>query len=108
MNNLRRARAAGALLVALAALGGCAMGGKCSDPSCALDAELTASVKSAIFADASMRAPNFIYVQTINGVVYLTGTVATGLQREQAESYARGVKGVGEVVNSITVANMGR
>lgn len=108
MNNLRRARAVGVLLLALAALGGCAGMGKCNDPACAHDAELTASVKSAIFADSSMRAPNSITVQTINGVVYLYGTVATGLQREQAESYARGVKGVGEVVNSITVENVGR
>jgi osmotically-inducible protein OsmY len=108
MNALRRARAAGALLV-LAALAGCAsLGGKCDDPKCAQDADITARVKSAVFADASLRAPNFVYVQTRGGVVYLTGTVATDLQREQAESYARGVKGVEEVVNSITVLSNSR
>jgi|SRR5215469_7388322 len=109
MNSLRHARAAGALLLILAALGGCAsMGGKCNDPKCAQDADITARVKSAVFADASLRAPNLVYVQTRNGVVYLTGTVATDLQREQAESYARGVQGVEEVINSISVQNVAR
>lgn len=109
MNKLRRARAAGALLLVLAALGGCAsLGGKCNDPSCAHDADITARVKSAMYADAAMRPPNLIYVSTRDGTVYLTGTVATDLQREQAESYARGVQGVQEVVNSIGVQNVGR
>jgi osmotically-inducible protein OsmY len=109
MSKLRCTRAAGALLLTLAALGGCAsLGGKCDDPKCAQDADVTARVKSAVFADASLRAPNFVYVQTRGGVVYLTGTVATDLQREQAESYARGVKGVEEVVNSITVQSNSR
>jgi len=45
-----------------------------------------------------------IGVQTINGIVYLTGTVATGLQRADAESVASEVPGVDKVVNSIAIA----
>jgi osmotically-inducible protein OsmY len=40
--------------------------------------------------------------------VYLTGQVATDLQRQTAESVAREVPGVGEVVNSIAISFEGR
>ena len=107
MHDLRGVRTASALLapmlLMLAALGGCAS--TCTDPRCAQDADLTARVKTAVFADTAMRPPNMIYVKTRNGVVYLSGMVATDLQLEAAESYARSVPGVASVVNNIAVTN---
>jgi len=38
------------------------------------------------------------------GVVYLTGTVTTDLQRETAENVARQVPGVAQVINSIALS----
>jgi len=55
-----------------------------------------------------MRAPNLIYVQTLDGVVYLSGEVATDLQRETAASTALGVPGVRRVVDTIGLEFSGR
>jgi osmotically-inducible protein OsmY len=112
MRKLRLVRATASallLMLTLAALDGCAgLGGKCDDPACAQDADITARVKQAVFADRAMRAPNQITVATRDGVVYLSGQVATDLQKDQAESYARSVKGVEDVVNSLSVENNSR
>jgi len=53
---------------------------------------------------AELEAPNLLQVQTIDRVVYLSGSVATGLQRRDAEAVANQVQGVSKVVNSIAVA----
>jgi osmotically-inducible protein OsmY len=96
-------------ILALVLVTGCSsLGGKCSDPSCEQDAQLTTQVKAAVYADAALRAPNLVYISVRNGVVYLSGTVSTDLQKDQAETYARGVKGVEDVVNNIGVQNAGR
>jgi osmotically-inducible protein OsmY len=98
-----------ASLLALVIVTGCSsLGGKCEDAACAQDAQLTTQVKAAVYADAALRAPNLVYVRVRNGVVYLSGTVSTDLQKDQAESYARGVSGVDDVVNNIGVQNAGR
>jgi osmotically-inducible protein OsmY len=47
-------------------------------------------------------------VQTREGVVYLTGQVATDLQRQSAETVAGQVPGVARVVNSIALTYGGR
>jgi osmotically-inducible protein OsmY len=47
-------------------------------------------------------------VQTLDGVVYLYGVVATDLVREEAESIALKAPGVKKVVNSLGVTNGGR
>jgi BON domain-containing protein len=53
-------------------------------------------------------APNSVYVQTRDGVVYLTGQVATDLQRTTAETVVAKVPGVVRVVNSIALTFGGR
>ncbi|HEY6824502.1 MAG TPA: BON domain-containing protein, partial [Steroidobacteraceae bacterium] len=52
--------------------------------------------------------PNTVYVQTRDGVVYLTGQVSTDLQRGTAESIAGKAPGVVQVVNSIALTFGGR
>jgi len=66
------------------------------------DAVVTTKVKAAIVADKTLSALD-IKVETLNGVVTLTGTVGTARQTEHAAQVARGVKGVKQVVNDIQV-----
>jgi hyperosmotically inducible protein len=66
------------------------------------DAVITTKVKAAIVADKSLSALD-IGVETLNGVVTLTGMVGTAKQTEHAALVARGVKGVKQVVNDLKV-----
>jgi len=47
-------------------------------------------------------------VQTLDGVVYLTGQVATDLQRDSAESATHEATGVSRVINTIALTYSGR
>lgn len=64
------------------------------------DNTTTAAVKSKLVAD---RAANLtsVGVNTVNGVVYLTGVVATPEQRLRAEQLAAEVRGVRQIVNNL-------
>lgn len=100
-------RTSHALLLAIvlldaASLHGCAST-PCTSESCRNDAKITADVKAQLAEHRELAAPNSVYVQTRGGVVYLTGQVATDLQRETAESVAGKVPGVVRVVNSIAL-----
>jgi osmotically-inducible protein OsmY len=48
------------------------------------------------------------HVQTLDGVVYLTGQVAADLQRHTAESATREATGVSPVINTIALTYAGR
>ena len=98
----RKTRAFVAALTLASALSGCAVFPHSSNSPA--DQKITADVESRIEQHAELNAPSMIGVQTINGIVYLTGTVATGLQRADAESVASEVPGVDKVVNSIAIA----
>jgi osmotically-inducible protein OsmY len=78
---------------------GCGFGG------CPADAAITADVQASFGQYSVLKAPNLLHVQTLNGVVYLSGTVSAGLQSEIAESVARHVNGVTRVVNSIGISH---
>jgi osmotically-inducible protein OsmY len=56
----------------------------------------------------ALQPPNQVYVQTLDGVVYLTGQVATDLQRDTAESAAHEASGVSRIVNTIALTYAGR
>lgn len=91
-------------------LGGCAAvetWHKCG-AGCPGDAELSARVRARLDAYPELLAPNRVYVSTLDRVVYLTGEVATDLQREDAESVARHTPGVPRVVNLISLEFDGR
>jgi hyperosmotically inducible protein len=66
------------------------------------DAVVTTKVKAAIVADKSLSALD-VAVQTNNGVVTLTGTVASSSQSDAATHAARGVEGVKQVKNELKV-----
>lgn len=70
------------------------------------DATLTASVKTALMADDTVRSMD-INVETEKAVVSLNGQVQTQAQIDQAVSVARGVSGVRDVDNRLTLAAAG-
>ena len=87
-------------------LGGCAS--TCTTAACAADAKTTANVEALLAQRRDLGPPNRIHVQTRNGVVYLSGQVATDLQRGEAEALARQAADVTKVVNNIALTYAGR
>ncbi|SRR6266478_6334243 len=90
-----------AALAVASTLSGCAVFPHSSNPP--VDQKITADVDAKFEQHAELEAPNLLRVQTINRIVYLNGTVSTGLQRADAESVANEVHGVAKVVNSIAI-----
>ena len=100
-------RAVVTLMLLLGALAGCATA-PCTSESCKADAKITGDVEARLKEYRELSAPNVVHVQTRDGVVFLTGQVATGLQRDTAESVASKAPGVVRVVNSIALSYSGR
>jgi hyperosmotically inducible protein len=66
------------------------------------DASITTKVKSGMVADKEVSALH-ISVETIKGVVHLTGSADTRQEANKAATIARGVAGVKSVDNDIHV-----
>ncbi len=66
------------------------------------DTAITTSVKSKLAANTDTSAIK-IHVDTVNGVVTLSGTVPTATEKSRAEEIARKTDGVTRVVNNIAV-----
>lgn len=97
------------LSLLLVPLAGCAYSearAKCGAGGCEGDAEITQQVQ-ALFKQHTEFGTQ-LYVKTLDQVVYLTGQVNTELQRDSAESLARGVTGVRKVINNVGVSYSGR
>lgn len=100
-----------ALAAAVLALAGCASDRSASSgPSSTRsageftsDAALTAKVKTAIANDAGLGSAVNINVNSYRGVVQLNGFVASADQIERATTAARGVEGVTQVQNNLSV-----
>jgi osmotically-inducible protein OsmY len=95
-----RAVVLGPVLCALAA---CVATQECKVASCAEDSQVTARIQTIFDQQPEFKPPNFVYVKTVNHVVYLTGQVNTDLVRENAESIIRDAADGGRVVNSIAL-----
>ena len=80
----------------------------CGWQGCPGDAQVSAEVQQLLNQHVELLAPNHVYVQTLKHVVYLTGQVATDLQRQIAQSVALQAKGVHRVVNNIALPYEGR
>ena len=89
-------------------LQGCVSSSQCASEECKNDAKITADVQAKLKEHRELSGPNSVYVQTREGVVYLTGQVATDLQRQTAEDVAGKIPGVVRVVNSIALSYSGR
>jgi BON domain len=100
-----------ALGIAIALTGtlpACAVYRKCGFSGCAGDAKISADIRTLLKQYPSLEAPNTVRVQTMNDVVYLYGQVNTDLERSTAESVARSIPGVTQVVDSISLSYAGR
>jgi hypothetical protein len=86
-------------LVAVLLLAGLAVGCSSSQPN---DAQITSEIQSKLFADPNITGKQ-ISVNTKDGIVTLTGSVPTEMERAAAGSDAGAVKGVKTVVNNLTV-----
>jgi osmotically-inducible protein OsmY len=64
------------------------------------DAAITASVKTKL-AEDSARTLTAVDVDTVNGIVYLTGTVPDATAKQRATQIARNVDGVARVENNL-------
>src|ERR1700730_13362200 len=72
----------------------CAADRRCGFAGCPGDSKITADVRELIDQHPDLRAPNIIYVQTRDRVVYLSGIVSTDLMSEAAAASALGAPGV--------------
>ena len=66
------------------------------------DTATTGRVKSALSDDAEYKYPD-VHVTTFKGTVQLSGFVDNRAQKSRAETLAKNVNGVKEVVNNISV-----
>jgi len=81
---------------------------KCGTHGCSGDAQITTEVEALLNQHPALEPPNEVYVQTVDGVVYLSGQVATDLQRSNAELVAREAPGVHGIVDTISLGYSGR
>ena len=85
------------------ALISCAVTQQCRVVRCADDSQTTANIQALFDQRSEFKPPNFVYVKTVNHVVYLTGQVNTDLVRENAESIVRENADATRIVNSIAL-----
>jgi osmotically-inducible protein OsmY len=67
------------------------------------DGKITAAVQARINQNPDVGAPDSVRVQTRDHVVYLSGSVSTGLMKQTAEDLARQTPGVTRIVNEIGI-----
>jgi osmotically-inducible protein OsmY len=108
MSRFKRIYAMALAIIVAGTLPACAVYKKCGFAGCAGDAQITAEVRAVFTQHPALEPPNLIHVQTLDRVVYLTGQVDTELERSMAESVARQVAGVKQVMNSINLSYEGR
>jgi osmotically-inducible protein OsmY len=97
-----------ALTLTCAALAGCATDKCTPGVPCTGDGKISEDVRAALASHPELLAPNVVHVQTRSGTVYLTGQVATDLQRDTAAAAAKAVPGVKHVVDNIAIGYRGR
>ncbi len=75
---------------------------KCRSSDCAGDAKIQAAVEAQVAAHPNLR-PDYLYIQTIDHVVYLNGLVDTEFERRQLVSLAEKVPGVEQVIDKLGI-----
>jgi len=100
INSTRRHLLVGALAVSVAACA--AVQGRESTGEYVDDATISTKVRAEIIRDPNLKMGQ-VGVETMQGVVQLTGFVDTPQAAAQASQVARSVKGVKEVKNNIVV-----
>jgi osmotically-inducible protein OsmY len=83
------------------ALDGCAIFPKCSPENCATDKQINADVEQIFREHTEFGPPATVHIQTINGVVYLSGPVDSDFEVRHAEALVRQVANVKDVENNL-------
>jgi len=107
----RSVRYVGFLVLFCAALAGCSainVYRMCGYDGCPADRAITSEVVAQLKRHPALGPPDSIRVETLGGVVYLTGQVTTDYQRQIAESAARQAAGESRIVNSLALPYSGR
>jgi osmotically-inducible protein OsmY len=100
MNKLRMFSTA-AVAVFAGVLSGCAVFDKCAPENCSTDKQITHDVNELLSQHRELGPAGTVRVQTINGVVYLTGTVNSDFEIRSTESLVRQVANVKDVENNM-------
>ena len=100
MHKLRTFSAA-AILLGAAALSGCAVFDKCSPENCSTDKQINKDVNELLAQHRELGPAGTVHVQTINGVVYLTGQLDSDFEIRNAEALVRQVANVKDVENNL-------
>jgi osmotically-inducible protein OsmY len=100
--------AAGLVCLFAMGLNGCAVFPKCSPENCASDKQINAQVTQLFAEHAELGPPAALHIQTINGVVYLSGPVDTEFEMRHAEALARQIPNVKDVENNLYPRSNGR
>ncbi len=69
------------------------------------DAQITTKVKAAIFAEPGLKSLQ-IGVDTVNGVVTLSGSADTQANRDRTQALAGAVSGVNKVINQLVIKTL--
>ena len=101
VNRFKLVGVIGAALFLSATLPGCALQGGAAKDQGPKDADIMANVEAVLRQHSELSPPNELHGSTHNGVVYLSGLVATSSQSESAKALAEGVPGVRKVVSSV-------
>ena len=101
MQEFKTLIAAGLVCIFALGLNGCAIFPKCSPENCASDKQINADVSQLLSEHPEFGAPAVLHIQTINGVVYLSGPVNSDFEVRRAEELVRQVANVKDVENNL-------
>lgn len=108
MNKSKSLYAAALALILAAGLPGCAEFQKCSPENCAVDSQINMDVYTLLSDHPEFGAPGKFHIQTINGVVYLNGTVNSDFEMQNMEALVRRISNVKDVVNNLNPRGQSR
>jgi osmotically-inducible protein OsmY len=89
------------LFVLALSLNACSVFPKCTPENCATDKQVNADVSQLLAQHPEFGAPADLHIQTINGVVYLSGAVNSDFEVRRAEELVRQVANVKDVENNL-------
>jgi osmotically-inducible protein OsmY len=101
MQKITTLNAAGLVCIIAIALNGCAIFPKCSPENCVSDKQIDADVNQVFREHTEFGPPATVHIQTINGVVYLSGAVNSDFEVRRAEALVRQVANVKDVENNL-------
>lgn len=108
MQKIKTISAAGLAFIVAMGLNGCAIFPHCSPENCASDKEINAAVGEVFKEHPELGPPATLHIQTINGVVYMSGPVDSDFEVRHAEAFARQVANVKDVQNNLYPRSNGR